>query len=535
MPSSHPEKRPVDPRDRYRALVDVSKAIVAHRNLTELFHDLAGRLHRVVGFDGLALVLHEAERNAMRIDVLEPADAIPDRSRLVFPLKGEPDAEVWRSQQPLILSNATELERLPRLAEVFGPFGINSICLLPLRTARWGWLGVLAFACERPSAYDMEGMEFLQAVANHVAVAVENASDFGHIDKVNKRLSQENAVLAEDFRAEHNFRDIIGRSSRMDEIRRRVKRVAPKDVTVLIRGERGTGKELIARDLHKLSGRDGKFMAVNCAAIPPHLQESELFGHEKGAFTDADRQKFGRFELAGRGTLFLDEVGDMSLDLQAKLLRVLQERKFERVGGSELLDVKVRVVAATNRDLEQMMDVDRFRRDLFDRLNVVPLLLPPLRDRTEDIPELVEYFNELFAQKHGERMRRIPEATMAALVKYNWPGNIRELQNVIENAVLFSLGPTLDVGDLGSAAQSPEIKGQKSEISGQRPESEDAAVTSDTRPPTSGRTLADAEREWILAALKETGWKQAAAAGSLGITRQMLQRKMKKLEISRPE
>jgi len=286
---------------------------------------------------------------------------------------------------------------------------------------------------------------------------------------------------------------------------------------VLIRGETGTGKELIARAVHDLSPRQGRtFIKLNCAAIPTDLLESELFGHEKGAFTGAITQKVGRFELAHRGTLFLDEVGDIPPALQPKLLRVLQEQEFERLGGTKTIKVDVRLVAATNRDLARMVADSCFRADLYYRLNVFPLVLPPLRERRDDIPRLVRHFTQHFARRMGRRIETIPPAVLDALVGYSWPGNIRELQNIVERAVILSPGPALQVplGDLQLVATPTSVP-------------TDAAVT-----------LAAAEREHILGALRETRWVVAGpkgAAARLGMKRSTLQKKMRKLGISRPQ
>ena len=296
-----------------------------------------------------------------------------------------------------------------------------------------------------------------------------------------------------------------------------VETVAPTGSTVLVRGETGTGKELIARALHELSPRKARtFVKLNCAAIPTGLLESELFGHEKGAFTGAVSQKVGRFELAHQGTLFLDEVGDIPLELQPKLLRVLQEQEFEHLGGTKTIKVDVWLVAATHRDLAKMVAEGRFREDLFYRLNVFPLVLPPLRERRDDIPRLVRHFTQQFARRMGRRIETIPSAVMDTLVRYPWPGNVRELQNVIERAVILSPGPSLQVppGDL------------------------QAATTQAGEPTAVAVTLADAEREHIVAALRETGWVVGGpkgAAARLGMKRSLLYWKIKKLGISRTE
>ena len=369
---------------------------------------------------------------------------------------------MWQNQQPLITSSVAELGRWPGFLERVQPYGVQSFCWLPLTTARRR-LGTLVFASKQPSAYDTADVGFLQLVANQVAVAIDNALAFQEIAALKDQLSKEKAYLEEEARTEHNFEDIVGRSAALRQVLKQVETVAPTGSTVLIRGETGTGKELIARALHDLSPRrERTFVKLNCAAIPTGLLESELFGHEKGAFTGAISQKVGRFELAHQGTLFLDEVGDIPPELQPKLLRVLQEQEFERLGSTKTINVDVRLVAATNRDLAAMVADGRFRSDLYYRLNVFPLVLPPLRERPDDIPPLVRHFTQRFARRMGRRIETIPSAVMEALVRYPWPGNIRELQNVIERAVILSPGSSLQVplGDL--ADRKSEVRDRRS-------------------------------------------------------------------------
>jgi formate hydrogenlyase transcriptional activator len=501
--------------DGHRALLAVSEAIVSHRDLAALFHELAGRLHPVARFDYLALILHEPATNSMRLHVLEPADSAPPPPVTALPLEEDPAGWVWQTQQSLIIPNAAEERRWPLLPERVKPYGVHSLCALPLTTARRR-LGTLVFACKQPSAYDAMHVGFLQLVANQVAVAVENALAFQEIEELKDKLAKEKAYLEEEVRTEHDFDEIVGESAALRGVLKKVETVAPTDSTVLVHGETGTGKELIARALHELSPRKGRtFVKLNCAAIPTGLLESELFGHEKGAFTGAISQKIGRFELAHQGTLFLDEVGDIPLELQPKLLRVLQEQEFERLGTTRTINVDVRLVAATNRDLACMVADGQFRRDLYYRLNVFPLTLPPLRERPDDIPQLVRHFTQRFARRMGRRIDTIPSAVMEALVRYPWPGNVRELQNVIERAVVLSPGAALQV---------PRTDLQP-------------AATQAVAPMPAAVTLADAEREHILAALRATGWVLGGPKGAatrLGMKRSMLYWKMKKLGISRP-
>ncbi len=508
--------------DQYRILLAVSEAIVSHRDLSALFHELAGQLQQVVRFDYLCLLLHEAENNTLRLHVLEVlGPAVPSAS-VNLPVGEVPAGVVWQTQQPFILSNLAEYKRWPRLLELAGAYGVQSSCWLPLTTARRK-LGTLSFACKRSSAYDMADVGFLQLVANQVAIAVENAlafqeieAAFREIESLKDKLAKENAYLAEEVRTGHNFGEVVGDSPALRRVLKQVETVAPTGSTVLIRGETGTGKELIARALHNLSPRKSRtFVKVNCAAIPTGLLESELFGHEKGAFTGAIAQKIGRFELAHQGTLFLDEVGDIPPELQPKLLRVLQEQEFERLGGTKTIKVDVRLVAATHRDLAKMVADGRFREDLFYRLNVFLVVLPPLRERRDDIPRLVRQFTQQFARRMGRRIETIPSATIDALVDYSWPGNVRELQNIIERAVILSPGPVLQVpiNDLQVTADEGSAR---------------TAVPA---------TLADAEREHILGALRETGWVLGGPKGAairLGMKRSTLRWKMKRLDISKP-
>ena len=359
--------------DKYRALLAVSETIIAHRDLSVLFQELAGRLHQVVQFDYLALVLHEAASSTMCLQILETSEPVPRPAVLALPIEDDPAGLVWQTQQPLITSSATELRRWPAFLQRVQPFGVQSHCWLPLTTARRR-LGTLVFTSKQPSAYATADTGFLQLVANQVAVAIDNALAFQEITALKEQLAKENAYLEEEVRSEHNFEEIVGRSDALRRVLKEVERVAPTGSTVLIRGETGTGKELIARALHDLSPRrERTFVKLNCAAIPTGLLESELFGHEKGAFTGAISQKVGRFELAHQGTLFLDEVGDIPPELQPKLLRVLQEQEFERLGSTKTIHVDVRLVAATNRDLAAMVADGGFRSDLYYRLNVFPL------------------------------------------------------------------------------------------------------------------------------------------------------------------
>jgi formate hydrogenlyase transcriptional activator len=371
----------------------------------------------------------------------------------------------------------------------------------------------LVVASLREEEFPRQDAEMLRRVADQIAIAVENALAFGEVvDKANK-LAEEKLYLQDEIRSEHNFDEIVGESSALRKVLQQAKTVAATDSTVLLRGETGTGKELVARAIHNLSRRrELALVKVNCAAIPTGLLESELFGHEKGAFTGAIAQRIGRFELAHRGTLFLDEVGDIPLELQPKLLRVLQEQEFERLGSTRTQRVDVRLIAATNADLPRLISEKQFRSDLYYRLNVFPIVIPPLRERREDIPVLVRYFAQKYARRMKKHIDSIAPEAMKALREYPWPGNVRELENFIERAVILSSGPDLRfaIGELNPAVGTSEHK--------------------------VATTLEDAEREHILKALEGTNWViggPSGAAARLGMKRTTLQSRIKNLGITR--
>ena len=366
-------------------------------------------------------------------------------------------------------------------------------------------------------------------VANQVAIAVENALAYNKIAQLKEKLTQEKLYLEDEIRTELNFEEIVGKSAVLRRVLKQVATVAPTDSTVLIYGDTGTGKELVARAIHNLSSRQSNsFVKLNCAAIPTGLLESELFGHEKGAFTGAIAQRIGRFELANRGTVFLDEVGEIPLELQPKLLRVLQEREFERLGSTRTLTTDARLIAATNRDLASMVEEQKFRSDLFYRLNVFPVRVPPLRERPEDIPLLVRHFVEQCARRMNKKIETISTETLKQMRRYHWPGNIRELQNVIERAVILSVGPVLNV-PLSELQLRP------------LPVAVDGDGSPDSKPESRARKdirnlLEDTERKHILSVLAQTNWVVAGpngAAEQLGLKRSTLQLRMRKLGLSR--
>ncbi|HZC01378.1 MAG TPA: sigma 54-interacting transcriptional regulator, partial [Gammaproteobacteria bacterium] len=422
-----------------------------------------------------------------------------------------PGGLAFTARQP-VLVNAGDLKRFhSEFVKQLMAEGVRSVCCLPLITPS-RILGTLNLASLRDGNFTETDAELLSQVASQIAIALENALAYRQIEELKNKLTKEKLYLEEEIRTEYNFEEIIGESTALKRILKQVETVAPTDSTVLILGETGTGKELIARAIHSLSGRrERTFVKMNCAAIPTGLLESELFGHERGAFTGAIAQKIGRFELAHQGTLFLDEVGDIPLEMQSKLLRVLQEQEFERLGSTRTLRVNVRLVAATNQNLMQMVADKEFRSDLYYRLHVFPIMVPPLRERPEDIPLLVRYFAQHYARRMRRRIETISAETMAALSHYHWPGNIRELENLIERSMILSQGPDLRV-PLG------ELKAQA------------------TAAPNGVATLEAAEREHILRALREAhgviGGPTGAAA-HLGMKRTTLQSRMRKLGISR--
>ena len=390
---------------------------------------------------------------------------------------------------------------------------MQSACWVPLINREQN-LGTISVASRREAAFSDRDVEMLVQIASQIAMAVNNALAFKQIADLRDRLKQEKQYLEDELNLENNFEDIIGESTGLKQVLRNIQTVAPTDATVLIQGETGTGKELLARAIHRLSPRrERTFIRLNCAAIPAGLLESELFGHEKGAFTGAIARKMGRLELANEGTLFLDEVGELPLDLQPKLLRALQEKEIERLGGTRTIPVNVRLIAATNRDLETLVAEKQFRSDLYYRLKVFPVVSPPLRDRRDDIPMLVRHFVDKHARRMGKLIECVSEESMQALVRWKWPGNIRELENFLERAVILNRGTTLHV--------------ILSELE----------VDADVEPATpADPRLEAAEREHILRVLRDCNGLVGGAGGAaarLGLKRTTLNSKLKKLGIER--
>ena len=507
-------------RDRLRLLLEVNNAVVSRLNLTDVFASVSACLQRVIPHKFCGLLLYEPETRRFLEHIPHKAgqDICVEAGEADPVCASSPPGIAIATRQTALFDEAqlTALAATSARAAWVLAQGVRSFCSIPLRSHD-RILGTLNVGADSPDAFSPDDLELLNQVAQQIGIAVENALAFRQIEGLKEKLSKEKLYLEDEIRTEHNFEEIIGQSSSLRQVLKQVEIVAPTGSTVLIQGETGTGKELIARAIHNLSGRrDRTFVKLNCAAIPTGLLESELFGHEKGAFTGAIAQRIGRFELAHGGTLFLDEVGDIPLELQSKLLRVLQEQEFERLGSTRTIRVDVRMVAATNRDLTGMVAEKQFRSDLYYRLNVFPIMNPPLRERKEDISALVRYFTQKFSRRMNKRIDSIPAETMTALSQYHWPGNIRELENFIERAVILSRGSTLDV-------PLAELKERSS------------ATAND--PPKTLTTLEDAEREHIRQALEEAHWKvggPSGAAARLGMKRTTLQSKMAKLGIERP-
>ena len=497
---------------RWQLLLRFSAILASVTEEEELFAMISECVRSATAADFASLALYDDGVRGLRVHVLNSAlegefpevEEMMPASDLGYErtfLHGE-----FRilNRDDLLATNAPSLRRLRER-------GVQSLCLIPLVSNR-GVLGTLNLASRKENAFAAE-VKLLEHVAAQVAIALENALARREIVRLNERLRQEKLYLRDEIHASHNFDEIIGDSPALKRVLRNVQTVAPNDATVLILGETGTGKELIARAIHRLSGRaDGSFIKLNCAAIPTGLLESELFGHEKGAFTGAITQKIGRLELADKGTLFLDEVGEIPLELQPKLLRVLQDQEFERLGGTRTIKVDIRLIAATNRDLAARVAQHEFRSDLYYRLHVFPIRVPTLRERSRDISLLVRYFVQKFSKRLNKRIETIPAEAMRALETWQWPGNVRELENFIERSVILSEGSSLNVPL--------------------------AELNSGNETGRHGATLEDMEREQILRVLRETGGVIAGvhgAAARLGMKRTTLQSRIQRLGITRTE
>src|SRR6516162_693571 len=451
----------LDTRDQeLKTLLDVNIAVARHLKRDDLFGALALCLRNIIETDRFGIELPIDEGTRLQGHLLTPKGTAGEKTRpSVLPSAGTACDWVIQNHHWYVCSSREELrERFPITYEVMTGQGMESLCALSLETGEKS-VGALFFMAARPGAYANLRQGLLEQVASAVAVALDACLAHEEVQRLRDKLAAENIYLREEIRREYNFNEIIGNSPPLREVFRNIDLVAPMDSTVLLFGETGTGKELVARAIHNRSARkDRPLVKVNCGAIAANLVESELFGHVKGAFTGALTNRDGRFKLADGGTIFLDEVGELPLDTQVKLLRVLQEQEFEPIGGSRTIKVNVRVIAATNRDLNEAIKEGKFRSDLFYRLNVFPIALPPLRVRPTDIPLLVSFFLARFNKKLGKDIKQVAPETMQELVNYDWLGNVRELQNVIERAVILSEGPTLTLAPQfrDSAAVGPE-------------------------------------------------------------------------------
>ena len=531
-------------RDRLQVLLQINNLLVSTRDIKDLFRGIVSSLKPVLQHDYTSLALLDAASGLLKIHTLDvPAVSAGFKPEFTMSLEGSPAGQAISTGQ-VFIARGLEINRFhPDVVKFLREQGVDVVCCVPLTTHAHTF-GTINFASRNSQAFSTPDVELLQQVAGQVAIALENALAFEEIDALKDKLAVEKLYLEEEIRSEFNFEEIIGDSPALRHTLGQVELAAPAGTTVLILGETGTGKELIARAIHNLSPRSARtFVKVNCAAIPAGLLESELFGHERGAFTGALTQKIGRFEFADRGTLFLDEVGDLPLELQPKLLRVLQGQEFERLGGNRTIRVDARVVAATNMDLAQLVEERKFRSDLYYRLNVFPIHVPALRERPEDVPLLVRYFVQKFSQRQNKTVEYVPSDVMDALVNYPWPGNIRELENLIERAVLLSPSEELHVPLAELKAFSPNLSiplARTAAMNHPVSSAHHAPAAHHSRAGSSSAhitTLEDAERQHILRALRQTEWRIAGPRGAallLGMKRTTLQARIRKLGIKRP-
>ena len=496
-------------------MLQLTSVLLANMDVSKLLDAISASLHEVIPHDAATLGLYDRTANSLVVQFLGREEGDYRRGDIHLPVEGSPAGEAFRRREPVLLervqSSPYPKESVRHLTEL----GMQSGCWVPL-IYRGEPIGTLGVACRLEGAFVRRDAEMLTQVAAQVAVAVNNATTFRQVAELRDRVSLQKQYLEEEINLENRFEDIVGESAELRQVLRDIETVAPTHATVLIQGETGTGKELLARAIHRLSPRkEHTFIKLNCAAIPAGLLESELFGHEKGAFTGAIARKLGRLELAHEGTLFLDEVGDLPLDLQPKLLRAIQEREIERLGGTRPIKVDVRLIAASNRDLAKMVEEKQFRADLYYRLKVFPIEAPPLRERISDIPILVRHFVSMHSRRMGKTIETIPEATMKALKRWSWPGNIRELENFLERAVILTRGSALYI-----PVMELEIEAE------------------DTGPSMESSTHEAAERDHILRTLRDAKGLISGdngAAARLGLKRTTLNSKMKKLGIERSD
>ena len=505
-PSARPELQRES--DRLKLLLDMTNTLVSNLELRDLLRAVSASIRQDIHCDSVGVWVPDVEQRQLRqlaMDFPESKGFVTED--LLLPVEGSEIGCVFKTGKPFVAGTKADIT-----SEWSAPMaraeGFASGCALPL-ISRNRTLGILTLCSRVENSFSPEDVDFLMQAAGQVAIAVENALAYREIAELKDKLAQEKLYLEEEIRTAADFEGIVGQSSTLRQVLQLVETVATSDSTVLLLGETGTGKELVAHAIHDRSRRKERtLIKLNCAAIPTGLLESELFGHERGAFTGAVTQKIGRLELADQGTLFLDEVGDIPLELQPKLLRVLQEGEFERLGSTRTKKVDVRLVAATNRDLERMIEERQFRSDLYYRLNVFPIRIPPLRERPEDIPLLVRYFSQKYARRMQKRIESIPAAAMRKLTRWHWPGNVRELQNLVERAVILTRSSTL-------AISVPELANSGANLV-----------------PARARNFDEQDR--IVRILKETKGRvggQNGAAARLGLKRTTLLTRMKKMGI----
>jgi formate hydrogenlyase transcriptional activator len=523
--------------ERLQLLLNMTSRITSNLEFRELLRAIAANVRELMHCDAVVISLADATAETFRIFALDfPQAKGFIREDLVFsPSKDDPARQALETMKPVVVTEEAK-GRTPEIRSLAVAEGIKVCCIIPL-VNRGRTLGTLAVSRKTESSFTANDIEFLSQASGQIAISLENSLVYQEIAELKDKLAQEKLYLEEEIRSELNFEQIVGNSAALRRVLELVETVAPSDSTALLLGETGTGKELIARAIHDHSKRkDRTFVKVNCAAIPMGLLESELFGHEKGAFTGAITQKVGRLELADQGTLFLDEVGDIPVEIQPKLLRALQEREFERLGSTHTRKVNVRLIAATNRDLEEMIARKEFRSDLYYRLNVFPVRIPPLRERKEDIPLLATYFVQKFAKQMQKRIEAIPVAVMKGLTTWEWPGNIRELENFIERAVILTRSKSLEAP---LAELHKPNNGEPPAVPAQTAQQEIARIVKETVDALGVSTKNSDERtkkqrEDIVRALTDSRGRVGGADGAaarMGINRTTLLSRMKKLGI----
>ena len=525
--------------ERLQLLLNLTTRITSNLDLREVLRAISANFREAMRCDGAGVWLPGKEAGTFKLYALDSpgSKGFAKEELIITPAENDPGKRAFETMKPIVAT--VEEIGWPGGGEGYrlaAAEGLKSVCFIPL-VSRGRALGDLMIVRATEGTFTAEDVDFLSQAAGQIAIAIENALAYSEISELKDKLAQEKLYLEEEIRSEMDFEQIVGSSAALKHVLQLVETVAPNDSTVLLLGETGTGKELIARAIHDRSRRKERtFVKLNCAAIPTGLLESELFGHEKGAFTGAISQRIGRMELADQGTLFLDEVGDIPTDIQPKLLRALQEREFERLGSTHTRRVKIRFIAATNRDLEKMVANREFRSDLFYRLNVFPIRIPPLRERREDIPLLVSYFVQKLAKEMQKKIETIPTATMKGLAAWVWPGNIRELENFIERAVILTRGESLEapLSELRKpstdTAPAPAAQSVQEDIARIVKETINAALIG--KRPTD--EYAQKQREEIVRALTECNGRVGGAdgaAGRMGINRTTLISRMKKLGI----